>query len=229
MIGPYVFGDQRQSLWVAENSNLTDKLIHFLPRLRVPIPNLTDLFLPESATKNNVAQVRGAGFFAHLYTVAHGDTALQLSARSLAAHKRIGAGALEIDFEGSGIGGDLKMSRYIVDTVQAVRKVKPLLPLRVNVTPYKGGYIPVNLINADPRTALAVQCYGGNMDALYSVEDVVGEVVRWGVNPAKVVAMQAVMCAQIVGGTREVTLPQSRNIGAYYIDDLLLDAGLLPS
>ena len=229
MIGSYVFGDNRQSLWVAENGNLTDKLTHFLPRLRAPIPNLTDLFLPESATRNHAAQVRQAGFFAHLYTVAHGDTAIKLADRSLASHKRIGAGALEIDFEGAGIGGDQNMAQYIFDTVARIRATKPLLPVRINVTPYKGGYLPVGLINADARLSLAVQCYGGNMDALYSVEDVVGEVVRWGVNPAKVVAMQAVMCAQRVGGRREVTLPQSRNIGAYYIDDLLLDAGLLPS
>jgi len=164
-----------------------------------------------------------------MYDVAHGRTAVQFAQQALNRHKAQGAGALELDFEGSGVGGDANMKAYITATVAEIRKTKPLLPVRINVTPYKGGFVPVDLINFDDKLALAVQCYGGNMDALFAAEDVVWEAVAWGVNRDKVTAMHAVMCSQTVGGTREVTLPSVRNRGAFYIDDLLLDAGLLPS
>ena len=229
MIGPHVFKDYRRGLWVASNDNLTDKLVHFLPRLRAAIPNLTDIFLPPEATKSHRQQVLQAGFYQHMYDVAHGDGPEAFADRALNRHKNQGAGALELDFEGSGIGGDVNLPQYIARTVARVRKTKPNLPLRVNVVPYKGQFLPVGLINDDAQLFLAVQSYLGNMDALLAPDDVIWNVVAWGVRPEKVTAMHAIMCSQRVGGPREVTLPQVRNRGVFYIDDLLLDAGLLPN
>lgn len=228
MTGAHVFKDYRRGLWVASNSNLADKLTHFLPRLRAAIPNLTDIFLPPEATKSHRQQVLGAGFFQHMYDVAHGRTPVQFADEALNRHRNQNAGALELDFEGSGIGGDWNLASYIEATVARVRKSKPNLPLRVNVVPYKGAFLPVQLINEDPQLFLCVQSYGGNMDVLYAPDDVVWEVVAYGVRPEKVTPMHAVMCSQRVGAPRQVTLPQVRNRGAFYIDDLLLDAGLLP-
>lgn len=226
--GPYVFGDYRQSLWIAWNANLTDKLKHILPRLRAAIPNLTDLMLPPEATKDHRRQVLDAGFFHHMYDVAHGRTPKDFAEQALARHAAQKAGALELDFEGSGIGADSNMANYIGSTIQWIRKSKPNLPLRVNVVPYKGQYLPHWRINPDDFCQVAVQCYLGNMDGLVSAEDAIWDVVAWGTEPGKVTAMHPVMCSQRPGLPRQVTLPQARNKAAYYIDDLLLDAGLLP-
>ena len=227
MTGPHVFKDYRRGLWVASNSNLTDKLIHFLPRLRAAIPNLTDIFLPPEATKSHRQQVLGAGFFQHMYDVAHGDGPVEFADRALARHKAQGAGALELDFEGSGIGGDENLASYIATTVARVRKSKPNLPLRINVTPYKGQFLPVGNINDDSQLFLCVQSYLGNMDGLVAPDDAIWNAVAWGVRPEKVTAMHAIMCSQRPGLPRQATLPQVRNRGAFYIDDLLLDAGLI--
>ena len=228
MVGPHVFGDYRRGLWVASNANLTDKLTHFLPRLRAAIPNLTDIFLPPEATINHRKQVLAAGFFQHMYDVAHGRTPIQFADQALNRHANQKAGALELDFEGSGIGGDRNLASYIRQTMARVRSKKRNLPVRVNVVPYKGQFLPLNVINDDPNTFLCVQAYLGNMDAPVAADDARWDAVAWGVKPEKVTIMHPVMCSQRPGLPRQVTLPQVRNRGAFYIDDLLLDAGLLP-
>lgn len=230
--GPHVFGNFRRGLWVASTSNktpqeLTDKLTHFLPRLRGAIPNLTDIFLPPEATTSHRAQVLGAGFFHSMYDVAHGLSAVAFADSALKRHSAQKAGALELNFEGSGIGGDWNLASYIATSIGRVRQSKPNLPVRCNVVPYKGAYLPIELLNEDGNLFLCVQNYGGNMDALYAGDDVRDEVVAYGVLPHKVTVMHAIACAQKVGGPRAVTLPQVRNRGAFYIDDLLLDAGLI--
>lgn len=225
--GPHVFGNFRRGLWVASSANLTDKLVHFLPRLRGAIPNLTDIFLPPEATTSHRAQVLAAGFFHSMYDVAHGRGPVAFADAALKRHGTQKAGALELNFEGSGIGGDWQLAEYMAKTIARVRQSKPNLPVRCNVVPYKGAYLPIELLNEDGNLFLCVQNYGGNMDALYAGEDVRDEVIAYGVLPHKVSVMHAVMCAQRVGGQRYVTLPQVRNRGAFYIDDLLLDAGLI--
>lgn len=227
-VGPYVFGDHRRHLWVAANSGLTDKLAHFLPRLRAAIPNLTDIELPPSATKENAAQVRNAGFFAHMYEVARDLTPEQFAASALASHKRIGAGALELNFEGGAVE-QMGLREYITRTIKAVRKTKPNLPVQANCVPYKAGFVPVALINSDPKLTVCFQGYLGNMDRLVSSEFLLRDALQWGLLLEKVNVMEAIMCSPNFGLPREITLSETRNRGAYYIDDLLLDAGLLPS
>jgi len=227
-VGPQVFGDGRRHLWVAESSNLTDKLKHFLPRLRAAIPNLTDLELPPTATRTNSDQVRAAGFFASMYEVAHGRTPEAFVDSALANHARIKVGGLELNFEGSAVE-QMGLRIYIDRALTRLRSKKPNLPTSINVVPYKAGMMPVARINQDPNLTLTIQGYGGNMEALYSEADLLREALSWGLREEKVTIMSAIMCAQGVGGPREVTLPQVRNRGAFYIDDLLFDAGLLPS
>jgi hypothetical protein len=226
-VGPYVFGDHRRHLWVAENASLTDKLTHFLPRLRAAIPNLTDLELPPTATNAHVQQVKAAGFFAHMYEVAHGRTPEAFADAAMANHSRIKAGGLELNFEGSAVE-QMGLNLYITRTLKRVRAKKPNLPVQANCVPYKAGMVPVVLINEDPKLTVCFQGYLGNMDKLVSSEFLLRDALQWGLRLEKVTVMEAVMCSPAPGRPREITLSETRNRGAYYIDDLLLDAGLLP-
>jgi hypothetical protein len=229
-VGPHVFGDNRRGLWVAENANLTDKLKHFLPRLRGPIPNLTDLFLPPSAGIGHADQVRQAGFYAHMYDVAHGRTPFEFARAALARRKAQGTGALELDFEGSAIT-DANLAGYIQQTVAEVRRTNPNLPLRINVVPWKGVFLGTlalrKLVAEDDQLFIIVQAYGGNMDELYAADDVYMDVLKRGFHASKVSIQHAVMCRAGGSAERNITLPGIRNKGSLYIDDLLLDAGFL--
>lgn len=231
-IGPSVFGNDRRELWVAENANLTDKLKHFLPRLRNAIPSLTDVFLPESAGSTNRQQVINTsrtfgaydGFFCHTWAAPHGRTATAMVDAALSARDRMGGGgALELNIEGI---PDDKLRDYITAAVKRVRFRKPNLPLRINVVPFKGRYLPDALIRSDNNLFVVAQTYGGNMEILYAADEVRDDLIAYIGDPSKCSVMHAVMCSRN-GGPRQVVLPHVRNKGAFYIDDLLLDAGLL--
>lgn len=223
--GPHVFGDNRRGLWIAYNANLTDKLKHYLPRLRNAIPNLTDVFLPPEAGISHKDQCRQADFFVHTYDVAHDRDPVTFAKAALARRKAQGGGALELNFEGGAISDD-GMAAYITATIKQVRKTNPNLPVRINVVPFKGRYLPIMFINEDPQLFVCAQSYGGNMDILFAADEVKADLTNYGIFSAKVNVMHAVMCSR-GAGPRHLTLPDVRNKGAFYIDDLLLDAGLL--
>ena len=227
-VGQHVFGDNRRGLWIANNANLTDKLKHFAPRLRNAIPNLTDVFLPPEAGISHKDQLRQAGFFTHTYDVAHDRDPVTFAKAALARRKAQGTGALELDFEGSLIT-DQSLATYIRETVAQVRKTNPNLPLRINVVPYKGVFLKplTKLVADDPQLFIIVQAYGGNMDELYAADEVKQDVTVRGFHASKVSVQHAVMCRVAGSANRMVTLPEVRNKGSFYIDDLLLDAGLL--
>lgn len=225
-VGPSVFGSNRRGLWVASNANLTDKLKHFAPRLRNAIPNLSDVFLPPEANTVHKDILRQNNFFVHMYDVARDRTPQEFADAALARHKAQDAGALELNFEGGAITDD-GMAAYITATIKRVRIKKPNLPVRINVVPFKGKFLPVNYINADAQLFVCAQAYGGNMEILYAADEVKADLTNYGIFSDKVNVMHAVMCAYRPGANREVTLPNVRDKGAFYIDDLLLDAGLL--
>ena len=225
-VGQNVFGDNRLGLWVAYNANLKDKLIHSLPRLRNAVPNLTDLFLPPEATIDHKDQCRRAGFFTHTYSVAYDRTSVEFAKYALSRRKAQGTGALELNFEGGAIS-DSGMAAYIKATIAQVRKTNPNLPVRINVVPFKGQFLPVSLINTDPQLFVIAQAYGGNMEILYAADEVKRDLTAWGILEEKVSVQHAIMCSG-QGYPRQITMPVVRGRGSLYIDDLLLDAGLLP-
>lgn len=224
--GPHVFGRGRRGLWIAENANLTDKLKHYLPRLRNAIPNLTDLFLPPNIGIGHKDQCRQADFFTHLYVVAHDMTAVQLAEYALKRRRDLGTGAIEFNLEGGALVQDANLKTYASNLVARVRKTNPRLPIRLNYVPFKGQFMPIDLINGDPELYVIAQGYGGNMDQLFAADEVLMDMVNWGVHPAKASVMHAIMCSR-GPGPRYLTLPGVRDKGSFYIDDLLLDAGLL--
>ena len=225
--GPFVFGDKRLGLWIAYSDALTDKLKHYLPRFRGAVPNLTDLFLPPQAGISHKDQCRQAGFFTHTYDVAYGRGPVVFAKEALARRKVQGTGALELNFEGSAIT-DAGMKQYITATIGQIRKTNPHLPVRINVVPFKGEFLPRDLINKDPELYVIAQAYGGNMETLYAADEVKRDLTAWGIFEPKVSVQHAIMCSG-PGYARQITLPVVRGRGSLYIDDLLLDAGLLPA
>ena len=227
--GPHVFGNNRQGIWVGEKNTeteLRDKLTHFLPRLRGPVPGLTDIFLPQSATLAHKQQCVGAGFFVSTYIVAHGDSAVTLADKALAHRNRLKSGAIEFNLEGAAVQ-DPVLKQYATALVARVRKTNPNLPIRLNVVPFKGYVLPVSLINGDDQLFVIAQNYGGNMEVLFGADEVEADLLDWGILRHKVSIQHAVQCS-FRGGPRQLTMPNLRNKGSLYLDDLLLDAGLLP-
>jgi hypothetical protein len=225
-VGRHVFGKNRLGLWAIENVSLTDKLEHILPRVRVPLPNLTDVFLPANASTVAKSVVRQNGFYAHVYLVANQTPAADLAKAGLEARKRLGTGALEFDLEGSALT-DATMKVYATDLVGTIRKTHPNLAIRLNVPPYKGYCIPVKLINEDPELFVIAQAYHGNMDGRLSESDVLLDLLRYGIYEAKAKIHYAVMA----GNPRRLVLPEPTykplTEGSVYDDDLLMDAGLI--
>lgn len=229
--GPFVFGENRLGLWVMANASLTDKLKHVLPRARKPLPNLTDIFLPASASVAAKDVVRQNNFFAHLYVVAHDTTAENLAAYALKRRRDLGTGAIEFDLEGSAVQPDLPtLAEYATNLVAAVRKTNPNLPIRLNVPPFKGYALPVDLINEDKNLYVIAQAYFGNMDGRLSESDVKDDLLDFKIDPAKVKIHYAVMAGPDPSN-RQVVLPNAAykplTEGSVYDDDLLLESGLL--
>lgn len=224
MIGPHVFGDNRMGIWIINNQNLTDKLKHVLPRLRKAVPFLTDVFLPEEATVLQRSLVRDNNFFSHLYTIPHGRGPNAYADQSAAAHTRLGGGALELNVE---IPDD-QIRNYVAETVVRLRKTKPKLPVRINIAPFKARYLPVSMIEADPNLYVIEQAYFGNMDGRASEADCLLDLIENGVPVDK----SSIMYGVLNGNPRVNSLPSGIRRwqrGSIYSDDLMLDAGLLPS
>jgi hypothetical protein len=229
--GPYVFGPGRVGLWVIPNANLTDKLKHVLPRARGPIPNLTDIYLPPEAQKSHADQCRQAGFFVNTYDVAH-TTDPALCAKRMKAHRALlKSGALEIDLEGAAVQPDKpRLADWTRAFHKEIRRTNPNLPVRLNVTPFKGYALPVSLINNDPHLHVIVQAYFGNQDGRLSEADVLEDLLDWGVLRQKIQIMYAVL-AENPQQQRVYAMPNPEykaiTKGSIYQDDLLIDAGLL--
>lgn len=228
--GPHVFGPNRVGLWVASGDNLPDKLRHILPRSRTLIPNLSDIYLPIEATSQARDVVRQNDLYAHLYVVANGVPAVELAKQAKARRLMLGTGAIEVDLEGAAVQPDLPaMAGYAKAFVAEIRRTNPRLPLRLNVPPYKGYALPIQLIIDDPQLFVIAQAYYGNMDGRLSEADVLLDLLDYGVPRAKAQIHYAVMANEprtfVLPGADYKPLTQ----GSVYIDNLLLDSGRLPS
>lgn len=228
--GPHVFGPNRVGLWAIENANLPDKLRHVLPRARAVIPNLTDIFLPLNASLAAKDVVRQNNMWSHLYCVANATPADVLAKEALAARRRLGTGAIEVDLEGGAVGPDLPgIANYATKFVATIRKTNPRLALRLNVPPYKGYALPIALIENDQNLFVIAQAYYGNMDGRLSEADVLCDLLDYGVRRAKAKIHYAVMA----GEPRAFCLPGATykpiTEGSVYDDDLLIDSGRLPA
>ena len=229
-LGPNVFGPNRVGLWSISNASLADKLRHVLPRARTVIPNLTDIFLPLDATMAAKDVVRQNNMYAHLYCVVHETPADVLAKQALAVRRALGTGAIEVDLEGAAVQPDKPaLAAYARLFVQTVRKTNPNLDVRLNVPPYKGYALPIDLIVADPHLFVIAQAYYGNMDGRLSEADVLCDLLDYGVPRSKAKIHYAVMA----NSPRTFVLPGASykpiTEGSVYDDDLLIDSGRLPA
>ena len=223
-LGAHVFGTGRLGCWFIENSGFTDKLRHRLPLVKAL--GVTDAFLPPSATLADKVLVRDAGMFAALYELPPAAlSAKDYAAKAVADVNRLKLGALELNIEGV---PDNSLPTYVTSVVREIRAVKPNLRLRINVVPFKAGYLPVDLFVNDPQLFVIAQSYLGNMDARVSEDEVLRDLTDWGIPKDKCSVMYAAHCGIGYGrATRVPCLPVIRWRGSIYSDDLLTDGGYL--
>lgn len=222
-VGPHVYGDGRIGCWFIENSGFTSKLRDRLPK--VAALGVTDAFLPPSAVLSDKALVREAGLFAALYELPpHGRSSAEYAQAVLDDVRRLGMGACELNIEGV---ADDKLVAFVRDVVARIRKPRPSLRLRINVVPWKGAYLPADLFASDPQLFVIVQAYLGNMDARVAEDEIVRDLVAYGIPQAKVSVMYGAHVSPGGGRPRVPALPSIRFRGSIYSDDLLADAGYI--
>lgn len=227
-IGPHIFGDNRMGLWIITPGNLSGRLDN-IKKLPGPI---TDLFLPETADVTHKTLARGKGFFVALWTAPHGRDPVTYANQSMAALDRLGLGALELNIEEP----DAILKGYIEKAVATIRKKKPNLRLRINLAPFKAGFLPIPQIVSDPNLFVIMQSYFGNMDGRASESDILMHMLEWGVPLNKASVMYAAasedpMDKSVPAYKRVVALP-AMNVrrlrrGSIYQDDLLANMGLI--
>jgi hypothetical protein len=230
-IGPHVFGDDRLGLWIMPTSSpesFTDKLRDRLPRFQAFKPGtITDLFLPREAQPSDMALVRAADYFAHLWTTPHRSDGSTLKAAAFAALTlkdvdRLKPGALEVNVEVD------DLDPYLREVHTFIRAKKPNLRLRFNVQPYKGAELPQDLLALDPHLYVIAQAYGGNMDWRASEFDVLLDLLSYPsyFGEDKCSVMYGAHVSPGEGKPRVPALPGwIRRRGSIYQDDLLVNAG----
>lgn len=215
IVGPHVFGDGRLGVWNITPGNLQARL----PGLRDF--GATDVFLPRDAGPEHKNLVRDVGLFAALWTTPHNRGPIRLADESIADLERIGVQVLELNIEVP----DDRLTSYIREAVGRVRSKKKKLRLRVNIAPFKGRFLPVDLFQNDPNLYVIEQAYGGNMQQRFSESDCLMDLLDAGVPLAKCSIMYG---ANVGEPVRKPVLPDwIRRRGSIYQDDLMADAGYL--
>jgi len=228
-MGPHVFGDDRLGLWIVDPGRGVGRLSAIRAFAAGAI---TDLYLPRTATPAHFDQVRATGFNAHLWVAVDGLNAPDYAARTLDDLNRLRPGACELNVE---LGVDSALEPYMREAVARIRARRRSFRLRLNVAPYKGAFVPADLLQSDPQLYVAEQTYYGDMSRVSEAEALL-DLLGYGVPPAK-----ASLCYGAAGPTcrssaRVCTLPtffyagqlvRSLRRGVIFQDDLMADAGLI--
>lgn len=231
MPGLHVFGDGRLGCWVGSTSleqALAKTDPNYLARLRAL--GFTDLFFRGPDGSSTVKQrVLGAGFTGcHAWWAVDGLTAQQYAQRCLADIARWQPGAGDLNIE---LANDPPLEPYMRSVVTQIRAARPNYRIRLNIGARKGVFVPVDLLQTDPALYVAIQCYAGNMDALFSAPDMERQLRSVGVPDEKIATCYAGACAVggISGPARVNTFPTAwlPERGVVFTDDLLADGGLL--
>jgi len=228
--GPHVFEDGRIGLWIVNSDNLTDRL----PKIRrFANGMITDLFLPRTATRQSFQFVRDSGFFGcHLWVAVDGLSANDYAQRTVDDIVRLGAGATDLNIE---LGQDDKLQPFMRTTLSIIRQTRPNYRLRLNVAPYKGQFVPMDLVQGDPNLYVGEQTYYGDMSRV-SEGEALQDLLEWGcpLRKASLVygAAALVPNGRVVGlGTlwtwSNGAIVRGLRRGVIFQDDLMTDVGLL--
>ena len=187
---------------------------------------IKDVFLPRTASVADLAAVRAASLYAHLWAAVDGMDARNYAARTLLDVQRLGPGAVELNIE---LGSDMPLPDFIREVVTLIRGKRKSLRLRLNIAPWKGFALPADLLASDPHLYAAMQNYEGNMDNLLSAADVYANLLDFGVPPSKATVCYAAACRVLGSPERVRSLPDlsRRQRGVIFQDDLMAEVGLL--
>jgi len=213
-----VFED-RLGLYIVNPTNLPSRL----PGIRVL--GVKDVFLPRTAQPSDLATVRAAGLYAHMWAAVDGLSATDYANRTLLDIQRLRPGAVELNIE---LGADEPLPGYISEVVRLIRSRHSKMRLRLNVAPWKGFALPAVLLVTDSNLYAAMQNYEGNMDNLLSAADVYANLL-WGAPSSKATVCYAAACRVFGSAERVRTLPDLSRLkrGVIFQDDLLAEVGLL--
>src|SRR3954465_876185 len=198
-----------------------------------------DVFLPRAATAADMTKVRnttrpdGSKLKAQLYEIPlSSDTPEQFAQRVSDDIVRLAPGVVELDIERK----DSELPGFIHDTVASLRARRPSFLFRVNVEPFKGWALPIDLLQTDPNLYAAEQTYFGDMSRV-SESDVLSDLVGRGVPWSKATICYGAAGPTDLSGSRGITLPNvlyqghfsGRKLsgGMVFTDDLLAEKGLI--
>lgn len=221
--GPHVFGDRRLGCWIVNVQNLTTARMDGLRALGV-----TDLFVQGGQGTVEVKQAVLRKFTGcHAWWAVDGLPVAEYVARALADIARWNPGAGDLNIEVP----DQVLGPYMRQSVIGIRMVRRNYRLRLNIAPRKFGYVPVDLLQEDINLYVAIQNYGGNMDAMFSEADQERGLREAGVPDEKISTCYAGGCTVggITGGQRVNTFPTAFQVqrGVIFTDDLLAQVGLI--
>lgn len=227
MVGPHVFGDGRIGCWVTPTyhegefkpESFRDKLRDRCPKLKAF--GVTDIFLPREADSTSKTICRASDLYVALYEAPPAGLNAQTYAQQTVGDvTRLAVGAVELNIEGV---ADDKLADFVRAAWTSIRVAKAGLRLRINVVPFKGQFLPADLFTDDRQLFVIVQNYLGNMDERVAEDEIVRNLVDYGIPREKV----SVMYGAHIGQPRVRALPRIRFRGSLYQDDLLSDGGYL--
>ena len=217
-----VFED-RVGLWVITPANLPARL----PAIAAYGGGIIrDLFLPRTASLADLALVRAAGLYAHLWAADDDLGAIAYADRTLADVARLKPGAVDLNPE---LSADAPLPAYVRTTVERIRAKRPKLRIRLNLATWKAFAFPADLLASDPNLYAAESCYLGNMDARVSEADVLADMLANHVPQAKATVCYGAAGTPPGGGDRVCWLPELGRLrrGVIFSDDLMAEVGLL--
>lgn len=219
----------RLGLWIVAPAELSLRRIEAIRAL-----GIRDLFFPAGsagtpATVHAELRARAAGCYLHAWLAVDGRGPYEY-ADAVLAWLRTHPGGCDLNIE---LGRDDDLAPYIDTVLTRIRRHYPRRPLRLNLAPWKGAYLPESVREQWARVApvwVAGQTYAGDM-APYPPLDVWRDLVGHGVPVDR--ASLCYGAAGPVGGTapaRVCTLPLARlpRDGVVFHEQLLVEVGVLP-
>ena len=189
---------------------------------------IRDVFLPRTASRDNISEVREAGLAAHVWSSVDGLRAHDYANRVLLDVDRLGPRGFDLNVE---LSSDAALPEYLLTALGLIRSRRPNLRVRFNLAAWKGFALARMPWDRDENLYACVQAYSGsNMDNLLSAGDVLWDMIAWGVPMARATVCYAAHCRVLGSDERLRTLPDLTrlNRGVVFSDDLMHDAGLLP-
>lgn len=212
----------RLGLWIVAPAELSAERL-----AGIGAYGIRDLFLPaapDAAVAAARTRARAAGCYLHGWLAVDGRGAEEYAEAAL-AWLGTEAGGLELNIE---LGSDDRLAGYVEYVVRTLRAHYPARPLRLNVAPWKGRYLPAAAL-ARWNVHVAAQTYAGDMSP-YAPLDVYRDLLEGGIPASRAQLCYGAAGPVCTGGRRGATLPLARlpRDGVVFHERLLADLGVIP-